>query len=978
MKRPEHPHNEENRVKAIAEYHLLDALDDKEYDDIVSVASEICQTPIALITIVESDKQKFIARKGIAANETHRDISFCGHAINRPDEIMIVPDARVDERFHDNPLVIGEPNVVFYAGIPLVDENGYALGTICVADNTPRNINEKQIKALRVLSRKIVGFLSLKKRNQELESEQNYLFEALNNSTPFFLHLRNDGTILHHGKNFLKTNPELAIGQNFEDYFTLEGKQKLTEIFTSDKSEGKLFFFVTKDRKQRYKCSLKHYGTNSILLFSTAVINTDFPIAQYRINLNDFPKQDYISEYLFLQQAATRGLEDSRKLNESLRVKNTELEKAKQDLISVNSLLEEKINERTKKIKNLALFPEQNPNPVYEIDIINKSVSYKNPASRTFIEKGKSFSYEDTLKVLQIEEEILSQKINQKKEFEFEGRYYERNLFFSENESIRVYLHDITLIREKEKQERLNQEKFLHQQQSLLQFRNLENSISLNDKLKFILRGTAEILDCGRCSMWIYDERNQSIVSDLIYLKKEDTCVTGMSLYAKDFPGYFKALKTREVILATDAETHEATREFAEVYLRPLNIVSMLDIPLIKSNQLTGVLCNEYIGTKKEFSDSDINFARSVADALVLALETEQVNNSNKKLAEANSSLKESYEQLVNLQSDIIKQEKLATLGTLISGIAHEINTPLGAIKASNDNINDTFISGLIELTSRMSSDEIKKGIELFFHHNKRNYILTTREERSILRNIEKEIQKSELKIENSYFFASKIYELGYHNVENSLLEFIEHPKSFELFTFATNLTRVLKSVDTIGLAVDRATRVVRALNNFSHGNISGEISNFSLKENIEGVITILWNRIKQGSKVALNIENDVFVVGNQEELSQVWTNFINNAIQAANGKCSIDIQYSKKENYHQVIFSNNGPMIPADILPKIFDPFFSTKKRGEGTGLGLNIVKKIIEKHNGKIYCESNPEKTSFFVELPFQINPINEKNNS
>ena len=107
-------------------------------------------------------------------------------------------------------------------------------------------------------------------------------------------------------------------------------------------------------------------------------------------------------------------------------------------------------------------------------------------------------------------------------------------------------------------------------------------------------------------------------------------------------------------------------------------------------------------------------------------------------------------------------------------------------------------------------------------------------------------------------------------------------------------------------------------------------------------------------------------IAGYEDELSQVWLNIINNALQACNTNCSILIGYEFKDNMHRITISNDGPKIPEDIISKIFDEFFTTKKRGEGTGLGLNIVRKIIDKHGGKISCTSDDKFTSFTIDLP------------
>ena len=136
----------------------------------------------------------------------------------------------------------------------------------------------------------------------------------------------------------------------------------------------------------------------------------------------------------------------------------------------------------------------------------------------------------------------------------------------------------------------------------------------------------------------------------------------------------------------------------------------------------------------------------------------------------------------------------------------------------------------------------------------------------------------------------------------------------------------------------------------------------------MESVITILWNKIKTGATVKVDIEPDVLLHGNQDELAQVWTNLINNALQASHNKCTMRISHHIAGHWHHLRFTNDGPQIPAEILPRIFDSFFTTKKQGEGTGLGLNISKQIIEKHGGQIKVESRPQETTFDIFLPVQ----------
>lgn len=169
------PPNEQRRLAALDAYRILDTLPESGYDDIARIAAYIYGTPVALVSLVDSDRQWFKARIGIEASETPRAHAFCAHAILGPDQVMVVPDAQADPRFSSNPLVTGEPHIRFYAGAPLVTPSGEAVGTLCVVDRQPRQPDPAQIEVLDALARQVVVQLELRRALFQLEQHAEHL-----------------------------------------------------------------------------------------------------------------------------------------------------------------------------------------------------------------------------------------------------------------------------------------------------------------------------------------------------------------------------------------------------------------------------------------------------------------------------------------------------------------------------------------------------------------------------------------------------------------------------------------------------------------------------------------------------------------------------------------------------------------------------------------------------------------------------------
>jgi hypothetical protein len=162
MHKAPRPPDDAERLANLRMYNILDSAAERAFDDITLLASRLCQTPISIITLVDEERQWFKSHTGTELSQTDRDSSFCAHAI-AGDEPFVISDALEDERFRDNPLVTGDPHVRFYAGMPLISAEGFALGALCVIDRVPRSISAEQLEALQSLGRQVVNLLELRR-----------------------------------------------------------------------------------------------------------------------------------------------------------------------------------------------------------------------------------------------------------------------------------------------------------------------------------------------------------------------------------------------------------------------------------------------------------------------------------------------------------------------------------------------------------------------------------------------------------------------------------------------------------------------------------------------------------------------------------------------------------------------------------------------------------------------------------------------
>jgi len=354
----------------------------------------------------------------------------------------------------------------------------------------------------------------------------------------------------------------------------------------------------------------------------------------------------------------------------------------------------------------------------------------------------------------------------------------------------------------------------------------------------------------------------------------------------------------------------------------------------------------------------------------------EALKKAKTELEEKNNLLNETLNELNKTQNQLVFAEKMAALGSLIGGIAHEINTPLGAIQASSSNIMEV-VSKIYEdlpwLISHATPEEIAWLFDLLNSADARDISVFSREERQKKRNLERIFEENG--IENASKMADTLTSLRIDKDTDTYLRFVKMENAPRLLAVLKVIFSLKRNTNNITISVDKASKVVKALKSYVHKNPAGEFEATDLTETINTVLILNSNSLKHNKiQVTTKFTPVPQVFCMQDELCQVWTNIIVNAIQAMgeNGEMEIGIE-PMGPDYVKIWFKDTGGGIPVQYRDKIFDPYFTTKKKGEGTGIGLDLSSQIIKKHNGKIYFETEDGVgTTFIIELPVNLNNI------
>jgi signal transduction histidine kinase len=535
---------------------------------------------------------------------------------------------------------------------------------------------------------------------------------------------------------------------------------------------------------------------------------------------------------------------------------------------------------------------------------------------------------------------------------------------------------------------RENQERLAARMREIVTLHDIGRAVSsvlaLDDVLRKIVEEVAQVLSADRIALILSDEGGTLEVGAGVGLAGAEKIVELAETVA---------WRGGPVRIADVQSEVELARAAAEARVQG----SLLAVPLEQKDRVLGMLLVNRASA--EFSDADLRlvatFAHQGSTAISNARLYDEVQKASTlleqkvvertaELVSANKELAQALSDLRSAQAALVHSERMAGLGQLVAGVAHEVNSPAAAIQGAVDNLSENV--------ARLARRARELGeIRLTLEDRTRFFALV---EQLAPRLASARVDAPAQVRRQARELAARLAELGVNDVEPACKVLVEigaaeaayqlaqlaqracegpagndasaaRPALDALVGYLEQYAYLFRNTHAIRTAIRRITRIVGALKGYSHLD-QAKVTPADVHEGIENTLVILHSELKYGITVHRKYAELPVVPVYVDELNQVWTNLIHNAVQALGGRGDIVIETRVDGAEVAITVEDNGPGIPADVMPRIFEPFFTTKSKGEGTGLGLGIVKQIVEKHGGKIEVDSQPGCTRFTVRLP------------
>lgn len=900
--------NEEKRLQILDEYKILDTLPEEELDALTKLASTICDTPMASITLIDEKRQWFKSKIGFDTVETSRDIAFCHHAIQGED-VYEIPDATQNKLFVNNPFVT-EGDVRFYAGAPLVNPEGYKLGTLCVIDTVPKHLSEKQKETLRILSGFIMNHFELRKKSLQLqESEEKY--HKLVNDIPDIIYTSDvNGHFTYVNRNverMLGYKPEELLGRNFQELIQPEYKERVAlfylEQFQSKLAESTLEFPVLTHKgsvkwvEQKVMLNLEGdriKGFQSVVRDIDPRWHAEQTLKKARKEIDEARSMlqsilDNVSSIIFIKDKESRYLlinKEYEKIN-GVSLKNIYL---KTDYDFRSKELADQLFESDKKVfkeKKSTTFEQTLTSQEKTITLLTTKVPL-------YDEQGEVYA------LCGIATDISSQKEVQKLLEERDKRF--TTLFESSPVAMSVSSVEPSLVVE------VN--------------RSFESLTALTK---------AEVVGKNSTEMGIMSvEERERIIQHF------------------DSTGI---LKNQEVVIRTKSgETKYIllSSEPIEIDQKPFRLNVYIDISIRKKFE------QELLQTKSLLSE-----AMSIGQmgSFEFVLHNQKVTWS-----------KEIYNMLEVPEGTVIKHEDyLAFIHP------EDLSIILESMKKSTvDKMPDDIVNRFITPSGKIKWIETRVVPQLDEQGNVVAHRGTMQDitERHLL---EQELRQAKETAENSVIAKEHFLSNMSHEIRtpmNAVLGFtdllIDTPLNVEQKDF-------VEAIQTSGKNLMSIINDILDYSKIEAGMMTIEQVPLSVRS-IFSSLSVLFSQKKNDKDITLSFTTDSAIpenlAGDPTRLTQIIINLVSNAIKfTENGSVSVRAVLNKKtNNIVEVKFTitDTGIGIPQDKLDAVFERFNqasndTTRKYG-GTGLGLSIVKRLVELQGGSIQVESEMGKGSVF----------------